>query len=595
MRFNFWIILTILLSPYSRLTAQWGADFETEDLSDWFGDVDLFNIEDARLRLNANASGNAQLWSEVPYMDSLLWHIDLELGFSPSNQNKLEIWLLADNPDPNTANGYLLSIGETGADDAIKLLFSENGAQTLLAEGIMGQVGSKFYLTIQVSKNNEDIWTLYTGSPSSTLLKEAFQLPYPTATLPSKGYFGINCTFTSSNVDKFYFDNLAIDPLLPDTRAPELVSYKLVNNDKIQLTFSEIIEESSARNLSNYTGVSLNSVDINQATSNVLCLNVMGSLPSGAEVELIVSGLKDASGNSLYPTTITLTPTETPLPGELLINEIMFEPLSGRSADFVELINVSNKNLSLDSVFLARANSTAVDKQIESGYILKPNEIIAFTTDTTEIKELYQPIPDAQLYQQSITNYVGGEGNVWVRALHNGQLITIDSFEYTNDYHYQLLTSDQKKGVSLERVSPIGDTNDGGNWFSASSSANYGTPGYENSQRSAELLGDEKIQLDSKVFSPNGDGYQDLLRLNYSLDKNGYVANIAVYDDKGRFQTRISDNKLLGTEGFVIWDGLLEDGTRAPIGLYILYYDIFHTDGQVISGKKVCTLAQQLN
>lgn len=595
MRFFSWLLLIVSMLISSGLAAQWQAAFGNDDLSAWRGDLSSYTVDDGRLRLNASEAGSALLWAEVPYIDSLVWRMDVELKFSPSNQNKLDIWLIADSPDPSVASGYLLSMGETGADDAIKLLVSNEGNQTLLAEGIMGQVGTKFHLTIQVTKSADDTWTLYTGNPGSTLLEEAFQLPYPTATLAGSGFYGIDCRFTSSNVSNFYFDNIKIDPLLPDTQAPQLVDYTIVNKNKIQLNFTESIDEASAQDLNNYKGLQVSAVSIESGMPNVLCLDLAESLPSGAEVALIVSGLEDAVGNVMTPTTIRLAIAEAPLPGDLLINEILYEPLSGQSADYVELINVSDKLISLDSVFLARANSTAIDKQIEPGYTLKPMEIIAFTTDTTEIKDTYQPIPEANLRQQTITNYVSSEGNVWVRALSEGQLITIDSFEYTNDYHYQLLTSAQKKGVSLERISLIGDTNDGVNWYSASASANYGTPGYENSQRAAGIIGDEVIQLENKVFSPDEDSYQDLMRLNYKLDKNGYVANVAIYDDNGRLQTRIAENKLLGTEGFVQWDGLLEDGRVATIGMYIIYYDFFHIDGQVISGKKVCVLAQRLN
>jgi len=157
------------------------------------------------------------------------------------------------------------------------------------------------------------------------------------------------------------------------------------------------------------------------------------------------------------------------------------------------------------------------------------------------------------------------------------------------------LTNDSKEGISLERISVIGETNDPTNWFSASSLSNYGTPGYENSQRSTGVIGDQNIELEYKVFSPDGDGYRDVMRLNYNLDKTGFIGNIAIYDDHGRLETYVAENKLLGTEGTVIWEGFLEDGSIAPIGMYIIYYDIFHDDGTVISGKKVCVLANQLN
>ncbi len=583
-------LVLILISIGYQAAAQLDQNFDTGDLSVWSGDIDEFVINgEGQLELAAIEAGNSFIYTPVTYPDSLEWTLDFGLGFSPSNQNKADIWLIMDDPDPTIASGFLLSVGETGSDDALKFERVDAGSRFLIAEGVMGLVASSFDLSITMKKSADDFWTLTAQGAGEQLVAS-----FPDDSMPGDGLFGLHCTYTSSNVSNFYFDNILIEELLPDTDPPVLTSGRFVGSEKILLEFDEDIDEASASVLNNYSGIEIASAQIDPTANNRICLNL--SLPfSSGELQINVSGIQDLIGNTMATQTVNIFKTEAPAPGDLLINEILYEPLSGQDADFVELINVSDKFISLDSVFLARANSNNTDRQIPAGFTLAPNDIIAFSGDTTQIIDIYEPIPEAQLYEMNLINYVNTAGNVWVRAMNQGQLITIDSFDYDNDFHYSLLTSDQKKGVSLERVSLIGDTNDGDNWFSAASSVNYATPGYINSQRTTGITGDENIELEEKVFSPNGDGFQDLLRLNYALDKNGFVANVTVYDDNGRFQTKIAENKLLGTEGFVLWDGLLEDGTVAPIGLYIIYYDIFHTDGDVISGKKVCVLAQQLN
>jgi len=281
--------------------------------------------------------------------------------------------------------------------------------------------------------------------------------------------------------------------------------------------------------------------------------------------------------------------------GDLVINELLYDPNSGLDSDFVELINISNKFLSLDDVYLGRANSSASDVQLPSDIVLVPGDIIAFAGDRQEIVDTYQPIPEANIQQLKITNYVNDEGNVWLKAESEGQLITLDSLDYTNDFHSDLLTSDGKEGVSIERISTASETNDPDNWYSASSLRNYATPGYENSQVTNIEPGAEQIELENKVFTPNGDGFEDFVKLNFNFDKPGYVGNVGIYDDHGRLQTRVAENKLLGSSGSIIWEGKLPDGSIAPVGMYIIAYEVFHADGDVESGKKVCVLSLPIN
>jgi hypothetical protein len=48
---------------------------------------------------------------------------------------------------------------------------------------------------------------------------------------------------------------------------------------------------------------------------------------------------------------------------------------------------------------------------------------------------------------------------------------------------------------------------------------------------------------------------------------------------------------LLGSEGVFKWDGANDEGTKARTGIYILWIELFHPDGQVERLKKTCVLA----
>jgi len=239
------------------------------------------------------------------------------------------------------------------------------------------------------------------------------------------------------------------------------------------------------------------------SADNVLCLSLQDPLPSGEIIPLTISGIEDNNGNQMVAATIDLIVKEMPEPGEILINELLYNPNTGNSADFVELINASEKFLSLDDVYLGRAYSSALFVKAPDGILLKPGEMVAFTDDVDEIRSTYEPPVSANIYQLNITNYVNGSGNVWIRGLLNGDQVTLDSLDYTDNFHSSLLSSTGKKGVSIERISIATDTNDESNWLSTAATNNYGTPGYANSQVSQGTSGDEMIALENKVFSPN--------------------------------------------------------------------------------------------
>ena len=136
-----------------------------------------------------------------------------------------------------------------------------------------------------------------------------------------------------------------------------------------------------------------------------------------------------------------------------------------------------------------------------------------------------------------------------------------------------------KAGVSLERRSFDRPTNEPSNWFSASSTAGYGTPGYTNSQSSEWLVEENAFEFSSTLVSPDGDDYQDELEITYRLDDGDLAARIEVYDVRGQLVRRLLNNSLLGIHGTLIWDGRGENGQWLPEGQYIVQIIVYDTSG----------------
>ena len=599
-----WVFVVLFIQLSFGLEAQLNVNFDNGDLSIWTGDLSDFIINDENiLQLAAPEAGTSSLFTPITVSDSILWSMDIEMDFAPSTSNLLDYWILKDTADPNEQTGFLLRFGESGSDDAIQFFEVENGAENRIASGPMGQIANGFSLRIILTKSLEDEWILSSQEIGSDPVPvEAFRVFHETEDLTGNHFLGWTCQYTSTRTDRFFFDNIIVEDLLPDTAPPSVVSVEFANSDKIIIQFSEVLDAASVAELSNYrintsegNQVAIARAIISADDPTSVCLELSEGFPIGAQGEITIADIQDQAGNSSASITLALLLASTPELGDILINEILYDPLPGNDADYVEIINVSDKILSLDEVFFARANSTAVDVQVMAGTMMTPGQIIAFTDDRMQILENYLPPDTANIVELNITNYVNDEGNVSVLLKSNNEVLTLDSFDYTDDFHSPLLTNSDIEGVSLERLSTISETNDSNNWFSAAASVNYGTPGYTNSQRiSSEGVDVGTVELQSQRFSPDADGFEDFAVLQYSLEKSGFIGNVAVHDDHGRLELPVAENTLLSTEGNVLWEGNLEDGTPAPIGMYIIVYDFFHPDGDVISGKEVIALVRRL-
>ena len=589
------IYCLLLLSSFSTLSAQISENFDDGNLAFWEGDIDDFIVNtNGKLQLSAASAGESFIYGPTAFFDSLVWSLDVELNFSPSGSNKLQIYLaIHDIADPDN-NALVLELGESGSDDAINLVRYINGQKTTLASGIMGNVASSFALNFELSRNSLAEWFMFTTDLESNLSEEEFRLLIAEEPLPEMGYFGIRCTYTSSRTEGFIFDNVFLYELVPDIIPPSLLSADAISGNEIVLNFDEEIEVSSAGNLANY------SLDpfINVSTAgfgnseNEIRLGLNENLESGTPYTLTINGLSDNSGNIITTIDSEIVYTRSPQPGDLLINEILFDPYSG-GEDFVEIINASNDKLRIKDLVIS--NDDKFEEELVDAIIfLDPGQIVAFSEDVLGTEDIYQVPDEALIVENDLPSFNNADGNISLYIVEDSEYTFIDGFNYEEEYHSSLLRDTE--GVSLERISLIADTNDPSNWFSASANTLYATPGYANSVRSSGIDDDENVlELEYQVFSPNNDGDKDILIMNYKLDNPGYVGTIQIYSDRGQLVKTIINNELLGTEGVYIWSGTNQEGRLSPIGMYIVLYEFFNSAGDIKKGKHVCVLGQQLN
>lgn len=374
-----------------------------------------------------------------------------------------------------------------------------------------------------------------------------------------------------------------------DNTGPKLLRASPTTPSAVIVTFDEPISEAglSAASFSLSDGITVNAATLLTPATQVL-LALSAPLMVGRAYTLTVAAdVRDCLGNragAAMSTRIGLA--EAMAPGDIVINELLFNPRTG-GQDFIEVYNVSAKILNLRGLQIQNTQrTTSFSSTFQSDFLLFPGEYAAISNDIANITSNYNVPNISALVQNALPSFDDKSGNATL--LFNGVLI--DAFDYSETWHSPLL--DTKDGVSLERIDPAGSSNSAGNWHSAAAAVGFATPGYRNSQyRDRPSLVDGMISIPNKTFSPDGDGYEDVLQIFYTAEKAGFLLNLRIFDAQGRQVRTLLRNELLGSEGVFKWDGVNEEGTKARTGIYILWIELFHPDGQVERVKKTCVLA----
>lgn len=368
----------------------------------------------------------------------------------------------------------------------------------------------------------------------------------------------------------------------PDKDAPEVLAALITDPSEITISFTENPAGANTTDINNYvlTG-GINTTSITQNTvENTLILTLATPLEANTEYTLTIRELSDCKGNSTEDIILNLVVSEPATKGDILINELLFNPISD-GVDFIEIYNNSEKFIEPSILFLRYVSSsgTETNKKILISEIMYPHTYLALTSDTAKLSTQYPKTKNLRELESFISMSNDGGSLTIFDAL--GTII--DSTIFSEDQHFALLKS--ADGVSLERVSFDGSSTQSSNWQSASSSVGFATPGYQNSQFIDLSPSTSEFSLVSKTISPDSDGYQDFLALSYTTESGGTVLNGYVYNLAGKLVHHPFNNETLGTSGLLTWSGVTDNGTKASVGNYILLLESFTLDGKVTKEK----------
>jgi Lamin Tail Domain/Bacterial Ig-like domain len=389
----------------------------------------------------------------------------------------------------------------------------------------------------------------------------------------------------------------SVDGVNPDERPPSLLRAITLDSLDLTLLFDEPVDSSSASNKLNYSisdgmGHADSAFTVSPFFDRV-SIRLTNPLSAGKIYTISLQQIEDCSGNEIGPNnTCKAGLPEKVKGGDIIFNEILFNP-PPYGYDYLELFNRGPRIINCSGLFVAGKNMDgslndpiALVKEERSFF---PGDYILLTENADWILQNYPMSDSAKILSlPSLPSLPDDMGKV---VLLNTAGESLDELDYDHHWHSPLLTTES--GVALERIRMDLPTSLATNWASAAASAGYGTPGYKNSESSADSGGTHFISIDPKIFSPDMDGYQDFCFINYNLPQAGFMGSISIYDTYGRLVRNLVNNTIWATSGTFRWDGLDDQQNLLPIGHYIIYVELFLLDGTVRKQTMVCVLARK--
>ena len=323
-------------------------------------------------------------------------------------------------------------------------------------------------------------------------------------------------------------------------------------------------------------------------------VNLTAPLEKGKVSQFMISGnVKDFAGNKLLKDKFLFGMAEPARPGDILFNELLFNPLPG-DPDYLELYNSSEKiidasRLELVSVDDESGDTSQISQVSDEHKCILQGTYYAVSQDREKVSERYFSADPGCLFEiASLPSMTDDKGHL---ILFSRELIKIDEVSYSEKMQSRLLSG--YEGVALEKVNPEGKSSEATNWHSASESSGWGTPGARNSVSSDVPVSSDMVSLSSSRISPDDDGFQDMLVIDFNLTGNSNVISVTIFDESGNFIRKVARNMYAGAQASVVWDGTAADGSVVSTGIYIVFITMFDDSGKTSKWKKVCTVMRR--
>ena len=387
----------------------------------------------------------------------------------------------------------------------------------------------------------------------------------------------------------------SVDAINADAIAPKLLRAYSVDSLRVMLVFDEPVDSVKAAVAANYSmsdGVSVvNALPLSVLFDRV-SLTLSTALTTNKIYTVTANNITDCSGNAIGNTKTARVGLAARTDSfDIVVNEILFNP-KPNGVDYVEFYNRSKKILNLKNANIANRNTAgniaSITQCSTEDYLFFPGDYMVVTSDPIAVKRDHVANdPLAFLQVNSTPSFNDDAGNV---ILLNEQGNIVDEVKYSAKWHFALISNEED--VALERINADALSVQS-NFHSAATSVGYGTPTYKNSQNRIDLDVQGDIMVTPQIVSPDNDGIDDFATIQYNFPEAGYVANITIFDATGRPVRYLQRNALSAVKGYYRWDGLGEKLQKLPVGMYIIYTEIFNLQGKTKKFKNTIVVARR--
>ena len=247
-----------------------------------------------------NGSGTREAWistaipsTEQQYVFEWQFKVKLDFGSlssSLSQKNKSRIYLISQNQDLNSEpNGYFLEFKPVANQDSMscQFFYTVRGEEFLLSEEEVAiNTPTYDFANIKVKRRNGGNWEIWVNDNLQEEIQNSLYL--------IDGYFGAKVYFSSAaREDKFFFDDFSF------IKYPYIDSMAVVDNNRIQLTFSFSLDAGIANEVSNYQLNSSTTPISAIVEENQVILEFESPFDEGFSNNLHITNLSDTEGNAL--------------------------------------------------------------------------------------------------------------------------------------------------------------------------------------------------------------------------------------------------------------------------------------------------------
>ncbi|RSK46159.1 lamin tail domain-containing protein [Hymenobacter perfusus] len=468
----------------------------------WTGDVASFQVN-AALQLQTNGPATTgtelQLVTSCAATTGTTWEFWANLKLATSSGNFADVWLMADQPDLKASGtkGYFVRLG--GTPDEVALFRKDaTGSPVYVVNGQDATLSStnNNLVRVRVTRSPANVWTLERDLAGGTIyVREGTATD---ATHQRSAYFGVYCTYSSTNNRAFYFDDFRVT----DATAPLLVQAAAPAPRQLDLSFNEAV--ATAQSAASYrlsTGSPAVTAAVRDAQDpTVVHLTLAADLPLGS-LTVEARNVADAFGNvAAGPLTVTFQNNGFAVPpglNQLLITEIMADetPVVGLPAsEFVEIHNPSATTVvDLGGVRLLKPGNTGNPAVFPVGAVLLPGEyaVVCGSTRTAQFAAFGKVF--------GLTNFPSLSNAADQLVLRGRDGRTLFEVSYADTWYRDNRKKDG--GWTLEIRDTTNPCAGADNWR-ASEDASGGTPGRANSVRATNPDRTAPVLLRALALNP---------------------------------------------------------------------------------------------